>query len=102
MSNPGFIARFRLRVSAFTRQRDLPFHRLVAFMLNLRKGSTEQELAGFFATLEDQPVATALPSRAAFSKARKGLSEKVFSHLNQLVIETFRAGWSTPLWQPAR
>ena len=24
-------------------------------MLNLRKGSTEQELAGFFATLEEQP-----------------------------------------------
>jgi len=102
LSNPRFIARFRLRVSAFTRQRDLPFHRLVAFMLNLRKGSTEQELAGFFATVQEQPVATAVPSRAAFSKARKGLSEKVFSHLNQLAIETFRAGWSTPLWQGFR
>lgn len=67
-------------------------------MLNLRKGSTEQELAGFFATLQEHPVATAVPGRAAFSKARKGLSEKVFGHLNRLAIERFRAGWSTPLW----
>lgn len=71
-------------------------------MLNLRKGSSEQELAGFFATLTDEPVATAVPGRAAFSKARKGLSEKVFGHLNGLAIERFRAGWSTPLWQGFR
>jgi len=98
LGNPGFIERFRLLSNAFTRQRDLPFHRLVSFMLNLRKGSTEQELAGFFSTLEGQPVASAAPTRSAFSKARKGLSEKVFSSLNTLAIETFRAGWATPLW----
>jgi hypothetical protein len=98
LRNHGFIERFRLLSNAFTRQRDLPFHRLVSFMLNLRKGSTEQELAGFFSTLEEQPVASAAPSRSAFSKARKGLSEKVFSSLNTLAIETFRAGWATPLW----
>jgi hypothetical protein len=102
LSASGFIERFRLRVGAFTRRRDLPFHRLVAFMLNLCKGSTEQELAGFFATLRDEPVATAVPSRAAFSKARKGLSANVFSHLNRLAIETFRRGWPTPLWQGFR
>ena len=99
---PGFIDRFRLRAKAFTRQRDLPLHRLVAFMLNLRKGSTEQELAEFFATLHELPVAAAVPSRAAFSKARKGLSEKALSHLNRLAIEAFRGGWSTPLWHGFR
>lgn len=98
MGDPEFIGRFRLRAGAFTRQRDLPFHRLVPFMLNLRKGSTEQELEGFFSTLEDQPVASATPTRAAFSKARNGLSEKVFSSLNALAIATFRGGWATPLW----
>jgi hypothetical protein len=100
--DPGFIERFRLRANAFIRRRTLPFHRLVAFMLNLRKGSTEQELAGLFAILEDEPIATAVPSRAAFSKARKGLSEKVFSSLNQVAIETFRRGWATPVWQGFR
>ena len=71
-------------------------------MLNLRKGSTEQELAGFFATLEEQPVASATPTRAAFSKARKQLSEKVFPALNRDAIETFRSGWATPLWHGFR
>ena len=71
-------------------------------MLNLRKGSTEQELCAFFSTVQEQAVATAVPSRSAFSKARKGLSEKVFSHLNRLAIKRFREGWSTPLWHGFR
>ena len=99
MGSLALIESFRLRPNAFTRQRDLAFHRLIAFMFNLRKGSSEQKLAGFFATLQAHAVATAVPGRAAFSKARKGLSEKVFGHLNRLAIERFRAGWSTPLWQ---
>lgn len=102
MSCPDFIQDFRLSDTAFTRVRDLPFQRLVTFMLNLRKASTEQELAGFFATLEEQPVASATPTRAAFSKARKQLSEKVFSALNRGAIETFRAGCKTPLWHGFR
>lgn len=71
-------------------------------MLNLRKGSTEQELSAFFGTVQEQAVASAVPSRAAFSKARKGLSEKVFSHLNRLATETFCNGWAPPLWQGFR
>jgi hypothetical protein len=102
LSCPGFIQDFRLSDTAFTRVRDLPFQRLVAFMLNLRKGSTEQELAGFFATVEEQLVASATPTRAAFSKARKQLSEKVFAALNRGAIATFRAGWKTPLWRGFR
>lgn len=102
MSQRGFIERFRLAPRAFTRERELPFHRLVSFMLNLRQGSTEHELNGFFATLENQAVAAATPTRAAFSKARKGLSAEVFPTLNQQAIGTFRAGWATPLWHGFR
>jgi hypothetical protein len=69
------IARFRLHPKAFTRQRELPFHRLVALMLNFRKGSTEWELKGFFATLLGVVITLAVPTRAAFAKARKRLSE---------------------------
>jgi hypothetical protein len=102
LSGLGFIREYCLSATAFTRTRDLPLHRLVTLMLNLRKGSTEQELAGFFATLEEQPVASATPTRAAFSKARKKLSEKVFPALNRGAIETFRSGWATPLWHGFR
>lgn len=96
------LSRFRLHPKAFTRQRDLPFHRLVALMLNFRKGSTELELGGFFATLLGVVMSLATPTRAAFSKARKQLSEQVFSYLNGQAINTFCAGWTTPCWQGFR
>jgi len=96
------IARFRLHPKAFTRQRELPFHRLVALMLNFRKGSTELELKGFFATLLGVVITLAVPTRAAFSKARKHLSEQVFVYLNREAVRTFCTGWATPRWQGFR
>jgi hypothetical protein len=71
-------------------------------MLNLRKGSTEQELAGLFAVLDGEAMAGDVPTRAAFSKARKWLSQKLYSHMNSLAIETFWRGWSTPRWHGFR
>ena len=71
-------------------------------MLNLRKGSTELELQGFFAAVLGVGVTLAAPTRAAFSKARKHLSERLFVHLNGQAIETFCAGYSTPRWQGFR
>jgi hypothetical protein len=102
LASPEVIARFPLHPKAFTRQRELPFHRLVAMMLNLRKGSTELELGGFFATLLGVAISLGAPTRAAFSKARKRLSEKLFSRLNQEAIKTFCAGWGAPRWQGFR
>jgi hypothetical protein len=94
--------RFRLCKKAFTRNRDLPFPRLVTLLLNLRKGSAEQEVEGFFATLEEQPDASATPTPTAVCKARKRLSAEVFVALNRHAIETFRAGCGTPLWHGFR
>ncbi len=102
MSCPEVIARFRLHPKAFTRQRELPLHRLVALILNFRKSSTEWELKGFFATLLGVVIALGAPSRAAFSKARKRLSEQVFVSLNRAAVKTFCAGWATPRWQGFR
>ena len=102
MACPEVIARFRLHPKAFTRRRELPFQRLVAFMLNLRNGSAELELQCFFATLMGVALTLAAPTRAAFSKDRKHLSEQLFVYLNGQAIETFCAGSSTPRWQGFR
>ncbi len=93
---------FAVREKAFTRTRDLPFHRLVTLLLNLRKGSTEQEIQGFFATLEEQPLASTTPTVSALCKARQRLSAEIFPALNRQAIDTFRAGWATPLWHGFR
>ncbi|MBK1720360.1 IS4 family transposase, partial [Thiocystis violacea] len=100
--SPEWIERFRRSEKAFTRTRDLPFHRLVTFLLNLRKGRTEQELEGFFATLEEQPLASATPTVSAVCKARQRLSAESFPALNRQAIDTFRAGWAAPLWHGFR
>lgn len=102
MYDSEFIKRFRLQDTAFTRSRDLPFHRLVALMLNLRKGSTEQELGTFFSTLEEQPVATARVSAAAFCQARRKVSEAVFVALNRLALQAYRNGCGDRRWQGFR
>jgi hypothetical protein len=102
LHSPDWIQRFRRTKTAFTRTRDLPFYRLVTRLLNLRKGSAEHELNGFFATLEDQPLASATSTVSGFCKARQRLSAEVFPALNRLAITTFRAGWATPRWHGFR
>ncbi|MTW22407.1 IS4 family transposase [Allochromatium palmeri] len=100
--SPEWIERFRLSETAFTRARDLPFAPLVTCLLNLRKGSLEQELEGFFATLEGQPYASATPTPAALCQARQRLSAHVFPALNRLAIATWRGGQGPRLWHGFR
>ena len=73
----------------------MPFPLLVVLLLNLRKGSAEQELDQFFSTLHDRPLAHA-PTRSALWKARQNLDPKVFLELNQQAITQFTARLSSP------
>lgn len=100
--SPEWIKRFRLSETAFTRARDLPFASLVTWLLNLRKGSLEQELEGFFATLEGQPYASATPTPSALCQARQRLSAQVFAALNRLAIATWRDRQGPALWHGFR
>ena len=73
----------------FTRDRKLPFARLVLFMLNLVRKTLQVELDRFFALLglHEQPPA----SKQAFSKARMKLSAQTFIRLNDRLVEEFYA-----------
>lgn len=73
----------------FTRDRKLPFARLVLFMLNLVRKTLQVELDRFFALLglHEQPPA----SKQAFSKARMKLSGQTFIRLNDRLVEEFYA-----------
>lgn len=75
----------------------MPFPLLVVLLLNLRKGSAEQELDQFFSTLHDQPLAEAL-TRSGLWKARQNLDPQVFLALNQQAIAQFTAKLSSPLY----
>ena len=68
----------------------------MALIRNLRKGSTELELQDFFAALLGVVMTWAAPIQAAFSKARKLLSQQRLIDLNGQAIKTFCAVRSTP------
>ncbi len=73
----------------FTRNRKLPFTRLVLFMLNLVRKSIQVELDRFFTLLDLQEHPPA--SKQAFSKARMKLSSETFIRLNDRLVEQFYA-----------
>lgn len=102
LTDPEFQAQHRLNEKAFTRKRDLPFERLVSFLMKPRSRSTQTELQGLFAAIEGEAVPTAMPTAAAVSKARRSLSESVFQALNQQAIEQFLSGFGRPIWNGFR
>lgn len=101
LESAEFVQRFRLSAKAFTRRRQLPCSLLVVLLLNLRKGSTETELQGFFSAFRDEPLADT-PTRSAFCKARRHLSPLVFVALNRMVLESFTRGFAPRRWQGLR
>ncbi len=101
MANSDFVQRYRLSPNAFTRRRQLPFAYLVILLLNLRKGTAQQELRQFFATLYDEPL-TETPSRKALWKARQQLNAQVFVDLNRETVGQFRAGMRPSLYHGFR
>ena len=73
----------------FTRDRKLPFARLVLFMLNLVRKTLQHELDRFFDLFESHGQLP--PSKQAFSKARMKLSPAAFIGLNDRLVEQFYA-----------
>ena len=67
LCDPAFIDRFRSDEKAFTRERKLTFSHLVLFLLNLVKGSVEDELDAFFQTLQGQEPDALFVTKSAFT-----------------------------------
>ena len=87
----------------FTRQRDLSFPNLIAFLLSGLRGSVQMELDAFFALLANRVRLSRVMTASAFSKARRHLLANVFDPLNsellRLVDESIPA---QPLWHGLR
>ena len=89
ISSPDFIARHRKNKKDFTRNRKLPFNVLIVFLINLVKGSYQDELDKFFKTLCRLDVAKRIVSKAALAKARMKLKYEAFVELNLQLITYF-------------
>lgn len=98
ISSPDFIARHRKTKNDFTRNRKLPFQVLIVFLINLVKGSYQDELDKFFKSLCRFDVAKRVVSKAALSKARMKLKFDAFVELNIQLIAYFEKHFRTRLW----
>lgn len=68
-------------------------------MINLVKGSLQDELDHFFKTLAQTPVFKRVVSKSAFSRARKKLSYLAFIELNQVLTRAFYSDFAVRTWQ---
>ncbi|MBW2572769.1 MAG: IS4/IS5 family transposase, partial [Deltaproteobacteria bacterium] len=80
--SPEFLARHRQSEKDFIRQRKLPFHVLIAFLINFVRGSYQDELDKFFKALHRFDVARRVVSKVALTKARMKLKFQAFVELN--------------------
>jgi hypothetical protein len=69
LSSPEFAHSARLSPGDFTRQRALPLPQRVGLLLNLRKGTLQAELDGFWEVLTGEPLAQGV-SASALCQAR--------------------------------
>lgn len=98
IKSPAFVARHRLHPNDFTRNRKLPFHVLLGFLINFLHGSYQDELDKFFKTIFRFDVAKRIVSKAAFAKARMKLKYDAFVELNLHLANYFEEHFSPRTW----
>jgi hypothetical protein len=97
-----FANRHKTTPTAFTRNRKLPFHLLVCFLINLIKNSYQVELNFFFKSIFNFEVAKKIVSKAALCKARQKVNYTVFIELNQHLIRLFESCFKLRRWNGFR
>jgi hypothetical protein len=82
----------------FTRQRKLPFPKLVLFMLNIVKQSLQKELTEFYLNFSTEKNIT----NSAYSQSRMKLNYTAFIELNDAIIKEFYTDNDFKLWRGFR
>lgn len=98
ITSPDFIARHRQSEADFTRKRKLPFHLLIVFLLNMLRGSYQDQLDRFFKVLFRLDVAKRVVSKAALTMARMKLDYHAFIELNHHVNTFFEEHFRPKTW----
>ncbi len=93
-----FLKRHRQKSNDFIRQRKLPFSTLLFFLINLIKGSYQDELDHFFKAINRFDIAKRIVTKAALSKARMKLKYEAFIELNSHLTDHFYRNFSPLKW----
>jgi len=84
-----FKTRNKFSSKNFIRNRLLPFPTLILFMINMIKGSIQDELDHFYKALCNFDVCQTVVSKSAFCRARKKLKEGAFIELSNVLTRFF-------------
>jgi len=102
IASAEFLACHRQSEKDFTRQRKLPFHVLIAFLINFVRGSYQDELDKFFKVLHRLDVPRRVVSKVALTKARMKVRFQVFIDLNHQLIAYFEKHFNPLTWHGFR
>ena len=98
ITSHDFIDRHRKNSSDFTRERKLPAHSLITFLLSLVRGSYQNELDRFFNILKSSDIPIRFVTKAALAKARMKLKYQAFIELNQKLNQFFENRFKPKTW----
>lgn len=97
-----FRDRNRKNPKDFSRKRILPFHDMMFFLMNINKGSLQDELDYFFKAILCADVAERKVTKGAFSKARLKLPHRAFIELNGHLVHFFYDHFPVRKWHDLR
>jgi hypothetical protein len=93
-----FLDSNRIGSKSFSRKRILPFHYIIFFLMNLIKGSYQDELDYFFKTIRQSQTFLRVVTKSAFCKARKKLKFDAFKELNKSAVNFFEEHFQPKTW----
>ena len=93
-----FLSSNKISSNNFIRNRILPFHNIIFFLMNLIKGSYQDELDYFFKAIDHSESFIRKVTKSAFCKARKKLKFEAFTQLNLEAVNYFYDHFSPKKW----
>lgn len=99
IGDPDFVCRHRRCDKDFTRECRLTFSTVVGFLLNLNKGSLQDELDNYFAVVRADEVPERVVTKAAFSAARRKLDYTAFIELQETLLRNCDRDLAVARWQ---
>ncbi len=98
INSDQFIKQHHQSPTDFIRQRKLPFSTLIFFLVNMVKGSYQDELDHFFKSIFGFEVVKRIVSKAALTKARMKLKYEAFIDLNMRLTSYFYENFKPKEW----
>ena len=97
-----FLSCHRRSPKDFIRERLLPFPNMIFFLMNMIKGSLQDELDYFFKALRGEEVPVRTVTKSAFTKARKKLCHQAFIELGRNLVSFFYDHFPCRKWKGFR